>query len=51
MATYNYNNHKTGETIQVKAKDILKADKIYEKITSLNASKCMYIGIEILKGG
>ncbi len=50
MNKYKYNNHKTDESLGLEAEDILEADKIYMKLTGLNATKCMYIGIEIKRG-
>jgi hypothetical protein len=49
MKTYSYNNHKTNESIEIEATDILEADKKYFKLTKINVNKAQYIGIQIIK--
>ena len=53
MNKYVYTDHKINKIILiVRAKDILEADKLFEKALNYNVSKHNYIGCEIIfKGG
>lgn len=46
MKTYKYNNHETGEVVEIEAEDILAADKIYMEATGINPAKCVFVGCE-----
>lgn len=49
MKKFIYHNYNTEEDIEIEAKDIILADKEYEKQTNLKPSKCSFITCRIVK--
>jgi len=52
MSTYKYTNNKKDSDIiifEIKAVDIIEADKLFKKVMGYNPSKYSYIGCQIIK--
>ena len=47
MGKYKYNNHETGEVVEIEAEHILAADKLYMEATGINPAKCVFVGCEV----
>ena len=47
MGKYKYNNHETGEVVEIEAEHILAADKLYMEATDINPAKCVFVGCEV----